>query len=225
MDLDTYRRHDRLHRPQACICYANCTRAGLAPLFFLLPRVLFHSLHPRALLCYMSAGQARLTAERLSSISGMGLCAVYAATRADQATRNPNALADSKVRSLFLKISLVLPVSFTMSQAPTPTISTSNYQVIFDSALDAYKKKTKKNLRSHPLLPKLQTCDSPDAVLAVLREQIPVFDQSHNASNTDGRLTRWLNPTVNVLYAFSRAIGSCISLVSMRAFEAYQFKP
>jgi len=111
-----------------------------------------------------------------------------------------------------------------MSQTPTATTSTSNYQVIFDSALEAYKKKTKKDLRSHPLLPKLQTCNSPDAVLAVLREQIPVFDQSHGTSSTSDRLTKWLNPTVNVLYAFSEAIGAGISLVSMRAFEIYQFK-
>jgi hypothetical protein len=95
---------------------------------------------------------------------------------------------------------------------------------MFDSALDAYKKKTKKDLRSHPLLLKLQTCNSPNAVLAVLQEQIPVFDQSHGGSSTNDRLTNWLNPTVNVLYAFSEAIGAGISLVSIRAFEVDQFK-
>jgi len=109
-----------------------------------------------------------------------------------------------------------------MSQTPIATASTSNYQVIFDNALKAYKKKTKKDIRSHPLLPKLQTCNSPDAVLAVLHEQIPVFDQSH--SSTSDKLTKWLNPTVNVLYAFSEAIGAGIGLVSIRAFEIYQFK-
>ena len=108
-----------------------------------------------------------------------------------------------------------------MSQIPTATTSTSNYQVIFDSALEVYKKKTKKDLRSHPLLPKLQTCNSPDAVLALLREQTPVFDQSN--SGASDRLTKWLNPTVNVLYAFSEAIGVGISLVSIRAFEVYRF--
>jgi len=111
-----------------------------------------------------------------------------------------------------------------MSQPPTATTSTSNYQVIFDNALKAYKKKTKKDLRSHPLLPKLQTCNSPDAVLAVLREQIPVFDQSHGTSSSSDWLTKWLNPTVNVLYAFSEAIGASIGLVCIRAFEIYQFK-
>jgi hypothetical protein len=111
-----------------------------------------------------------------------------------------------------------------MSQTPTATTSTSNYQVIFDSALTAYKKKTNKDLRSHPLLPKLQSCHSPNAVLAVLQEQIPVFDQSHGTTSTSDKLTKWLNPTVNVLYAFSGAIGAGIGLVSITAFEVCQFK-
>ncbi len=83
-----------------------------------------------------------------------------------------------------------------MSQTPTATTSSSNYQSIFDNAIEAYKKKTKRDLRSHPLLDKLQSCHSPDAVLNILYEQIPGFDQS---SGTDDKLTKWLNPTVNVL--------------------------
>ena len=98
-----------------------------------------------------------------------------------------------------------------MDQTPT---ATSSYQVIFDNALEAYKKKTKKDLRSHPLLPKLQACNSPDAVLTVLREQILTFDQSHSTSGTNDKLTNWLNPTVNVLYSFSEAIGAGVGLVS-----------
>jgi hypothetical protein len=98
-----------------------------------------------------------------------------------------------------------------MSLIPTPTSSSSNYQSIFDNALEAYEKKTKEDLRSHPLLSKLESCHSPDAVLSVLREQIPGFNQS---SNTNERLTKWLNPTVNVLHTFSGAIGGGISLVN-----------
>ena len=90
--------------------------------------------------------------------------------------------------------------------------STSNYQAIFDNAIEAYKKKTKKNLRSHPLLAQLQTCDSPDAVLNVFREKIPEFDQ---AQGTDYGLTKWLNPTINVLYNFSGSLGGGIGLGSL----------
>jgi len=106
-----------------------------------------------------------------------------------------------------------------MSQTPTATSSTSNYQSIFDNALEAYKKKTKKDLLSHPLLAKLQTCNSPDAVLTILREQIPSFDQSHSNINADDKFTNWLDPTVNVLYSFSSTIGGGISLVSIKVFE------
>ena len=49
--------------------------------------------------------------------------------------------------------------------------SRSNYQVIFDSALEAYKKETGKNLTSNPLLCNIETCHSPDAILAVLGAQ------------------------------------------------------
>lgn len=88
--------------------------------------------------------------------------------------------------------------------------------MIFDNALEAYKKKTKKDLRSHPLLSKLETCNSPNAVITMLKDQIPGLDKS---SGTDDRLSRWLNPTVNVLYTFSAAIGGGISLVSLIQFK------
>ena len=99
-----------------------------------------------------------------------------------------------------------------MSQTPTVTASDSNYQLIFDNALEEYKKKTKKDLRSHPLFSKLESCHSPDAVLSVLREQISGFNQPHA---TDEILTKWLDPTVNVLHTFSEVIGGGIGLVNL----------
>jgi hypothetical protein len=101
----------------------------------------------------------------------------------------------------------------TMSHTTSSSASPSNFDAIFNSALDAYKKRTKKDLTSHPLLPTLQACNNPDAVLAVLREQIPAFTQSQNA---DDKLTKWLVPTVNVLYGFSGALGEGVSLVSIK---------
>jgi hypothetical protein len=98
-----------------------------------------------------------------------------------------------------------------MSQTPIATTSSSNYQSIFDNAIEAYKKKTKKDLRSHPLLDKLQNCHSPDAVLSILYEQIPGFD--HSCGSND-KLTKWLSPTVNVLCTFSGVIGGGIGMVS-----------
>ena len=51
----------------------------------------------------------------------------------------------------------------------------------------------------------LQTCNSPTDILTVLRTQIQLFEQS---MSDDDKLTRWLNPTVNVLYALSSALGA-----------------
>jgi len=96
-----------------------------------------------------------------------------------------------------------------MSRNLPQTSSSANYQAIFDNALEAYKKKTGKDLASDPLLRKLESCSSPDAVIDVLREKIPEFDQ------TGSRLTTWVKPTINVLYTFSSTIGGAVSLVSI----------
>ncbi|KAI0000828.1 hypothetical protein BJV74DRAFT_794305 [Russula compacta] len=88
--------------------------------------------------------------------------------------------------------------------------SSSNFQLIFNNALKAYKKQTKKNLLAHPLAAQLQACNSPTAILAVLQQQVHDLNQSQTAND---RLTRWLDPTINVLYAFSETIGASVSLV------------
>ena len=102
-----------------------------------------------------------------------------------------------------------------MSTQPSASTSQSNFVPIFNAALEQYKRKTKKDLTSHPLLPRLESCRSPEAILTVLRGQIPGFSESQDA---DGRLTTWVTPTVNVLYAFSDALGQGIALVSINMF-------
>ena len=99
------------------------------------------------------------------------------------------------------------------SQILTATTSTSNYEYIFDNAIEAYQKKTKKDLRSHSLLEKLhwQNCDSPDAVLKVLYEQIPGFNEFRGPND---KLTKWLNLTVNVLCTFSGVVGGGVGQAS-----------
>ena len=98
-----------------------------------------------------------------------------------------------------------------MSAGPSTSTSNSNFLSIFNAALESYKRKTKKDLTSHPLLPSLQSCDSPEAILTVLRDQIPAaFNQSQNG---DDRLTKWVSPTVSVLYAFSATVGQGVGLV------------
>jgi hypothetical protein len=99
-----------------------------------------------------------------------------------------------------------------MPQTPPVNSPRANYQSIFDNALHEYKHKTRKDLPSDPLFHELQSCSSPDDIITTLRQKIPVFDQSASG-NSDDRLTRWLDPTVKVINAFSAAIGSAVSLV------------
>jgi hypothetical protein len=101
-----------------------------------------------------------------------------------------------------------------MAQTPATTSSRSNYQSIFDNALEVYRKKAGKDLRSHPLLSKLENSDSPDAVLNTLRQEIPGFDRFGSSNDDDNKLTKWLDPTIKVLIAFSPTIGEGVSLVS-----------
>jgi hypothetical protein len=110
------------------------------------------------------------------------------------------------------------PPQSIMSAVPSTSTSHSSFTSVFNAALETYKRKTKNDLASHPLLPSLQSCDSPEAVLAVLREQIPVFSQSQNG---DDRFTKWVAPTVNVLCAFSATLGQGVGLVSIDCRDVF----
>jgi hypothetical protein len=99
-----------------------------------------------------------------------------------------------------------------MPQTYLEAASHSNFQSIFDNALEAYKRKTGKDLTKDSLFRDLETCHSPDAVLTILRAQILGPGQSQSSGDN---LTKWLNPTVNVINAFSETIGSGVSLVSL----------
>ena len=92
------------------------------------------------------------------------------------------------------------------------TPSSSNFQLIFNSAVEAYEKRTKRNLLAHPLALQLQKCDSPASIFAVLQSQVDDLEQARKG---DERLTKWLGPTINVLIAFSDTLGEGVSLVCL----------
>jgi hypothetical protein len=94
---------------------------------------------------------------------------------------------------------------------PTASCSSSNFRSLFDAALKEYEKKTKEDLLVHPLVAQLQSCDSTTAILTILQDQVQQVDQHRRG---DERLTKWLNPTVNVLYAFSATLGEGAGLVN-----------
>ena len=102
-------------------------------------------------------------------------------------------------------------VPFMSHSNPTASPS-SNFQLIINNALDTYKKRTKNDLLSHPLAAKLQASESPSDFLAVLQEQVQGLDQSQRS---DERWTRWLDPTVNVLYTLSTTLGKGVGVVRL----------
>ncbi|KAH9020379.1 hypothetical protein EDB84DRAFT_570384 [Lactarius hengduanensis] len=101
-------------------------------------------------------------------------------------------------------------VALPMSQTTSAAAASSRFQAILNVALESYQKQTKQDLIAHPLTSQLQSCDSTSAILAVLQDQVREFDQAHSG---DERLTKWLIPTVNVLYAFSAVVSEGVSLV------------
>jgi hypothetical protein len=99
------------------------------------------------------------------------------------------------------------------SQSHLTASSSSNFRLIIENALKAYEKRTKKDLFAHPLASQLQACDSPNAILAVLQLQVQGLDKSQSS---DDRWSKWLGPTVNILYSLSETLGEGIGLVSLK---------
>ena len=105
-------------------------------------------------------------------------------------------------------------MSHTHPTASSSSSKASSFQLIIVNALDTYKKRTKKDLLAHPLVIELQSCNSPTAILAVLQQQHQGIDRSRRS---DERWTRWLDPTVNVLYSLSGTLGEGVGLVRFRS--------
>ena len=97
-----------------------------------------------------------------------------------------------------------------MSHTHPTSTSSSNFQLIFNNALKAYERRTKKDLLAHPLASQLQSCHSHSSILIVLQQQVQELNRSQN---TDERLTKWLDPTVKVLCTLSETLGEGVSLV------------
>ena len=99
-----------------------------------------------------------------------------------------------------------------MSQFPSTRRSSSHFRTIFVAAINAYEKKTKTDLLTHPLATQLQDCNSSSDILAVLHDKANELDESRSHNE---KLSSWLNPTINVLYAFSATLGQGVGLVSL----------
>ena len=116
-------------------------------------------------------------------------------------------------RTNFLSPAVFMSTAFMSNAHPITASSSSNFQLIFNDALKTYQRRSKNDLLTHPLASELQDCNSPREILAVLHQQVQGLDQS---MRNDDRLTKWLDPTVTVLYMLSKALGEGISLVSLK---------
>jgi hypothetical protein len=99
-----------------------------------------------------------------------------------------------------------------MTSAPNTSSTPSNFEALFESALSKYKRRTGQDLRDHPLAAIFDGCQSPDAILAVFKEQSRAFDIFRNGN---AKLTRWLIPIVSGLHTISTStvISTGASLV------------
>ncbi|KAF8271011.1 hypothetical protein EI94DRAFT_653554 [Lactarius quietus] len=99
---------------------------------------------------------------------------------------------------------------FTSAFQTSPTASSSNFKVIFEKALKSYNKTTGQDRTANPLFNQIQSCNSPAAIRSILQDQVDLFIRSRSG---DERLKNWLNPTLNVLYAFSVILGGGVGSV------------
>ena len=101
---------------------------------------------------------------------------------------------------------------------PQPAYQTaepsSNFKSMLDAALIKYKKKTGEDLQAIWLASELQSCESVDSVLDILRNQANALDRSG-----DRKVINWIDPLVHVLFTFSDALGDGVSLVCIMTKE------
>jgi hypothetical protein len=90
-----------------------------------------------------------------------------------------------------------------------------NFKSMFDAALIEYKDKTGEDLQAIWLVSELQTCESVDSVLDILRDQANALERSG-----DQNLMKWIGPLVHVLHTFSDALGDGVGLVCIMVINS-----
>ncbi|KAN0142127.1 hypothetical protein V8E53_000589 [Lactarius tabidus] len=88
--------------------------------------------------------------------------------------------------------------------------SSSHFKSILDAALSEYKTKTGNDLTNNSLAKELQGCESAEAVLDIIQREAMAFDKFRAG---DKRLTKWIGPSVDVLYTISATLGQGVGMV------------
>ncbi|KAF8260988.1 hypothetical protein EI94DRAFT_1789700 [Lactarius quietus] len=104
----------------------------------------------------------------------------------------------------------LVKVFLSPSSSKSTSTSSPHFRTIFIAAIKEYERKTKTDLHTHPLATQLQSCNSSSDILKVLHDKVNEFDKSRSHYE---RLSHWLNPTINVLYAFSATLGQGVGLI------------
>ena len=94
----------------------------------------------------------------------------------------------------------------------------ARFQALFDSALQAYEKKTGITLAKHPLSVQLESCHTVDEIAALLQSQAKAFSDF----NTSGRITKVIKTTVSILTPISNvaAFADAVGVVRRKALMA-----
>ena len=104
-----------------------------------------------------------------------------------------------------------------------PSVSPSQFQALFDAALNEYSRKTGKDITTHPLTERLQNCDSSDKVLSILGEQTQTFNWYRNGDWKIQLMSR-LKPTIDILLGLSTSGAFGIGLVRLIKLKYYHLR-
>ena len=94
----------------------------------------------------------------------------------------------------------------------TEQSGSSHFQELFESALQAYEKKTGITLSRHPLAMKLQSCDSVEGITTLLQGQAKSFKKSD-------KIIRSMETIVSILtpLSFAASLPDTVGLVRHKA--------
>ena len=89
-----------------------------------------------------------------------------------------------------------------MSSSSSSSNVSSSFQNIFDAALRAFTQKTGSDIATHPLITRLECCDSPEAILKIFEEKAHSFNQFSDGDRKN-QLWRPLKLIVDILHGQS----------------------
>ena len=88
----------------------------------------------------------------------------------------------------------------------------ARFQALFDSALQAYEKKTHIALAQHPLAMNLQNCQSVDDITTLLQGQAQAFNDFQESD----RMMKAIKSIVSILTPLSQAVSLADAVGSVR---------